>query len=320
MPWLSTLLSTIGSALATLGPALAEDALKLAVGGRGNWDTAPTELGQKAGFFKKHGLALEVLYTAGGGETVQVVVAGAVDIGIAVGTGAAMAAYAKGAPIRIIGSVTTGSRDVYYYVRTTSPLRSLKDATDKTTIAYSTAGSSTNVFALGLIKVYGLAAKPTRTGDPQSTLTQVMSGQVDVGYATAPFALQQVEGGQLRIIANASEIPGTQEQTARLLVAHAGKLAKDRPVIARFMQAYAEVVDWVYSDPKALAFYREYSGIPEPIAQKTMREVVTKDMLDPYRVTGLDAVMADAIAAKQLQAPLTKEQLAELVQVPDRAK
>ena len=311
---------TVVAALSTIASVQAEDALRLGVGGRGNWDTAPAILGQKAGIFKKHGLSLDILFTAGGGETIQVAISGAVDIGVAVGTGAALAAFAKGAPVRIIGSVTTGSRDVYYYVRTASPLKSLKDATDKTTVAYSTTGSSTNVFALGLIKAYGVPAKVSRTGDPQSTLTQVMSGQIDVGYATAPFALNKVEAGELRIIANASEAPGTQEQTARVLLANASKLEKDRAVIARFMQAYSEVVDWMYSDPAALTAYREYSGIAETIAKRTMADFLSKDMLDPYSIGGLDAVMNDAIAMKLLQAPLTKAQLDEAIQVPARAK
>ena len=43
--------------------AAAEDALKIAVGQRGGWEQCVSELGQNAGFFKKHGLALDVLYT-----------------------------------------------------------------------------------------------------------------------------------------------------------------------------------------------------------------------------------------------------------------
>ena len=45
------------------GPAAAQDKLKLAIGQKGNWDTAVPELGTRAGLFKKHGLELELLYT-----------------------------------------------------------------------------------------------------------------------------------------------------------------------------------------------------------------------------------------------------------------
>jgi len=295
--------------------AVADDLLKIAAGGRGNWDSSPSQLGQMAGIFKQHGLNLDILFTAGGGETLQAVISGAVDIGLAVATSSAMGAYAKGAPIRVIGSLVTGTGDTYYYVRADSNLKSLKDAPETTTIAYSTAGSSTNLFALGLIKAYGIKAKPVRTGDPQATLTQVMSGQVDVGYATAPFALSQILDGQVRVIARADEIPGTKNQTVRVILVNASKLARDRAIIERYMKAYAETIDWMYASPEALKFFREYSGTPEHIVKKAITEFYTKAMLDPFRVSDLDAVMEDAVALKLLAAPLSKEQLNELFQV-----
>jgi NitT/TauT family transport system substrate-binding protein len=83
--------TTALSLLAAL-PAFAQDKLKVAVGQRGVWENAVSELGQDAGIFKKHGLQLEVLYTQGGGETQQAVISGSVDIGIGVGTHGVMGA------------------------------------------------------------------------------------------------------------------------------------------------------------------------------------------------------------------------------------
>ena len=50
----------LGAAFASLAsPAVrADDVLKLTIGQRGNWDTAITQLGNKAGIFKKHGITL----------------------------------------------------------------------------------------------------------------------------------------------------------------------------------------------------------------------------------------------------------------------
>ena len=79
--------------------AFADDAIKLAVGARGNWETAAAELGQNAGFFKRRGIALEILYTQGSGETQQAVISGSVGIGVGLGTTSVMAAFAKGAPL-----------------------------------------------------------------------------------------------------------------------------------------------------------------------------------------------------------------------------
>ena len=52
--------------------------LKIASPQRGSWEGAVPELGRD--IFKKRGLDLDILYTAGGGETLQAVISGAVDI------------------------------------------------------------------------------------------------------------------------------------------------------------------------------------------------------------------------------------------------
>src|SRR3954466_9944132 len=87
--------------------AVAQDQLKLAVGARGVGETFVPELGQNAGIFKKHGLALDIFYTQGGGETIQVVISNAAHIGVAIGFLGTIGAFAKGAPVRIIGSTVT---------------------------------------------------------------------------------------------------------------------------------------------------------------------------------------------------------------------
>jgi ABC-type nitrate/sulfonate/bicarbonate transport system substrate-binding protein len=54
--------------------AVAQDKLRIAGGLAGTWENSFSELGQNAGFFKKHGLVLEIFYTQGAGETQQAVI------------------------------------------------------------------------------------------------------------------------------------------------------------------------------------------------------------------------------------------------------
>src|SRR5215813_99101 len=98
-----------------------DDVLKVAVGAPNNWDSGLPDVGLRAGIFTKHGLTLELLYTQGGGETMQAVISGSVDIGIAAGTAAVMGAFAKGAPVRILAAGTTGTSDLYRYVPAGAP-------------------------------------------------------------------------------------------------------------------------------------------------------------------------------------------------------
>jgi len=295
----------------------AEDTLKLAIGQRGNWDTSVAEVGQRAGIFKKHGLVLEILYTQGSGETQQPVISGNVDIGVAVGVMGALSSYSKGAPVRIIGAETTGAHDLFWYVKADSPIKSLKD-TDGKSVAYSTKGSSTNGIVTAFVKQYDLKANLVATGGPPSTLTQVMSGQVDVGWSAPPFGLDQLDDKKIRIIASGNDANVFKGQTVRLLIANAQALQAKRPVFDRFMKAYRETIDYMYNDPAALKVYAEFVGISEAKAKRTRDDFFPRAAIDPDKIIGFDAVMQDAVALKFIAAPLTKEQMAELVQIPPR--
>jgi NitT/TauT family transport system substrate-binding protein len=303
---------------AALSIANAEDSLKLAAGQRGNWDTAIAEVGQRAGIFKKHGLALEILWTQGGGETQQAVISGSVDIGVAPGIMGVLSAFSKGAPVRIIGAQTTGASDIYWYVPVSSPIKSLKDTEGKT-IAYSTNGSSTHGVVTAFMKQYDLKAKPTATGGPAPTLTQVMSGQIDIGWAAPPFGIQQLDEGKIRIIATGNDAAMFKGQTVRLLITNTQVLQSRKAVVDRFMKAYRETIDWLYSnDPVALKTYADFVGIPVAMAKRTRDDFFPKASVDPDKIVGLDVIVQDAVALKYTAAPLTKEQLAELIQIPPR--
>src|SRR6266853_2183613 len=163
----------------SMSGALAADKLTVAIGQREIWHGAPASLGTRAGIFQKHGLELDILYTEGAGQTMQPVISGNIDIGISVGTLGAFGAYAKGAPIRIIGAESTGE-DAYWFVRAESPVKSMADMEGRT-IAFSTVGASTHSHVLGLIAHFKVNAKPVATGGFPATFTQVMSGQIDAG-------------------------------------------------------------------------------------------------------------------------------------------
>ncbi len=305
------------SVLAVAGPAAAQDKLKLAVGQRGNWDTSVSELGQRAGIFKKHGLELEIVYTQGAGETLQATISGSVDIGVAAGVMGVLAAYSKGAPVRVIGAETTGAGDLYWYVKSDSPIKTLKDTEGKT-ISYSTNGSSTHGIVTAFMKQYSLKAKPTATGGPPGTLTQVMSGQIDVGWSAPPFGLDQLDQKQIRIIASGNDAAVFKGQTVRLLATTAPVLAQRKAVIERYMKAYRETIDWMYGNPEALKVYSQWLNISEAKAKRTRDDFFPKPSVDPDKVVGLDTIVKDAVELKFTPTQLTKEQLVELIQIPPR--
>jgi NitT/TauT family transport system substrate-binding protein len=302
-------------ALVALTPnASAEDQLKVAAAQKGAWDSAAAELGQQAGFFKKHGIVLELIYAPGGGEIEQRVRAGGADVGLAVSAMAVMRDYYRGAPLRIIGASTTGA-PAYWYVLMSSPLQTIKDLVGRT-IAYATNGSSSHYDSLDLMKQYRLKARLIPTGGTAATLSQLTQGHVDVAWAAPPFGLDELEQGKIRVVAHANDVSTIRGKTINVIITHANTLERRKDVIARFMQAYRDTIEWMYSDPAALKRYAELAGVSEGAAQRLRNEFYTKDMLSPDQIVGVKAIMKDAVALRYLQTRLSRKQLAELIQIP----
>ena len=308
-------LAAIATTIAIGQPASADDLVKMTIGQRGNWDTAVPHLGEKAGIFKKHGITMEMVYTRGSGETVQPVISGNVDLGLAVGTLGAMGYFAKGAPVRIVAAEATGAAD-YFYAKTDSGITSLKDPKAKgKTIAYSTNGSSTDSMVKAFLKEWKVDLKPVATGSPPATLTAVMSNQVDVGWAAPPFGLKEIDEGKILLVARGSDTETIRGQTIRTIIANTDTLKKRRDVLRRFMQAYRETIEYMYSDnPQVMKDYAEFAGITPELAKRVRDEFFPRAILQMTEIKGLDQLLQDAVDLKYTDKPLTKEQVADLIQ------
>jgi NitT/TauT family transport system substrate-binding protein len=298
--------------------AQAEDTLKIVIGQINNWENQAPTLGEAAGIFKKYNLKIEATGTQGAGETLQGVISGSADLGAGVGVAGAMRAFSKGAPVRILLPAFTGTGDLYWYVKADSPIKSLKDATASNTIAYSTSGSSSNNIVLAFVNELGAKAKPTKTGGPAATLTAVMSGQVDIGWAAPPFGLQEMKDGKIRMIARGSDVPSLKGQTVRSIIVNADALKTKKDALMRFVKAYRETVDWMYSDPKALQMYAEKIKRPVELVTESAKKFQPKEALQTDEMKDIDGAVRDAVKLKFLDKPLTKEQLAEFIQIPKR--
>jgi NitT/TauT family transport system substrate-binding protein len=297
-------------------PASAEDHLKLVIGHINNWENQPPTLGQDAGIFKKYNLTLENVGTRGGGETLQAVISGSADIGVGVGVAGVLRAFSKGAPVRILAPGFTGTGDLFWYVKADSKIKSMKDWTPETTVAFSTNGSSSNNIVLAFMNELHAKGKPTATGGPSTTLTAVMSGQIDVGWSSPPFGLQQIKDGQIRIVAHGSDVPSLRGQTIRVLAVNANALKEKHDAIVRFMKGYREAVNWMYSDPKAFEMYAKKIKKPVELVKESAEKFQPKSALQTDHMADLDGAMKDAVRLKFIAKPLTKEQVKELVQIP----
>lgn len=289
------------------GPAFALDTLKVASAQKGFWDTSFVELGQQKGFFKDQGIQLDIVWTDGGADAQQALITGSFDVSVATGILGVISAYAKGAPIVVLSSEMTGAPDLYWYVRADSPIKSLKDLQGKT-FAYSRPGSSSNLVAAALVKKSGTNAKLVSAGGPPATLTQVMSGQIDVGWSAAPVGLDLVKEGKIRVIATGNDDPVASNQTVRVNATNATVLKERRDVLRRFLVAYQKTLDWAYSSPEVLQAYGSFAKIKPEAVEETRSHYIRKANVALNRMEGLSETVKDAVDTKRLTQPLTAQQ------------
>jgi NitT/TauT family transport system substrate-binding protein len=102
-----------------------------------------------------------------------------------------------------------------------------------------------------LMQRYSVKARPVLITGATASLDQVMSGKIDVGWATPPFGCDDLEQGRIRIVAKANDIPKIHDKTVSVTIANVDTLQKRKDVLDRFMLAYRETIDWMYADPAA---------------------------------------------------------------------
>jgi NitT/TauT family transport system substrate-binding protein len=304
--------------VAGAGAAQAAEKLKVAIPQKGFWDSSWVEFGEAAGFFKEAGLEVEVFYTEGGAQTIATVASGSVDIAMSNGILGAIGAYAKGGdatPYRIISAEMTGAHELFWWVKADSPIKTLKDAGEGKTVAFSSPGSSSNLILLTLLKQAGSKAKPLPVGGAPASYTQTMTGQVDVGWSVVPFALQDVNEGKARIVARAREATELLNQTIRANLANVNSLKTKRETIAKFMQVIQKSIDWGYSNPQAIEIFARNMKVSPALAKQAVDEFYPKSAMQIGEIKDLERSLKDALEYKFLPSPKTPQDIAGLIDI-----
>jgi NitT/TauT family transport system substrate-binding protein len=301
----------LGLLAVAVGSSADAETLKVAVAQRGFWDSTMVDIAEKQGFFKEAGLEIEVLYTEGGASTLTPLLAGSIDIAMSNGILGVIGAYAKGAPVRIISAEGTGAGDAFWYARTETGIKSLKDTNGKT-VAFSSPGSSTNLILLQLVKQAGATPKLVPTGGAPATYTQVMTGQIDVGWSVPPFALKDLQEGKIAIIARGNDVEAIKAQTVRANVANANALKQKREAFVNYVKALGRAVDWAYSSPDALSNYAAIAKVPVELAKMTRDDFYPKEALQLAEIEGIDVTLQQALDFKYVTKLMTKEDVAPL--------
>ena len=313
-----TVLAALAILIAGTSASLALEKLKVAIPQKGFWDSSWVEFGEAAGFFKEAGLEVEVFYTEGGAQTVATVVSGSVDIAMSNGILGAIGAYVKGGdatPYRIISAEMTGANELFWWVKADSPFKSLKDVGEGKTVAFSSPGSSSNLILLTLLKQAGSKGKPTPTGGVPGTYTQVMTGQIDVGWSVVPLALKDVNEGKARIIARSRDATELANQTIRVNLANVNSLKTKREAITKFMQVIQKSIDWAYTNPQAIEIFAKNMKVTPEIAKQAVDGFFPKSAMQIGEIKDLDRSLKDALEFKFIASPKTPQDIAGLMDI-----
>ena len=300
---------------AATGTGFAQEKLKIAIPQKGFWDSSWVEFGQAAGLFKEAGLEVEIFWTDGGAQTLTAALSGSVDIALSNGFLGVIGAYVKGAPVRVISAQMTGANELYWWVKADSPYKTLAEVPEGKTVAFSSPGSSSNLILLALLRQTGSKAKPTATGGVPATTTQVMTGQIDVGWAVVPFGLADVDDGKRRIVGRARDVVEMRNQTIRVNIVNADILSKKRPAIVKFMQVYEKSIDWAYKNQQAIDMFAKAMKVTPAVAKKAVDEYYPRSAMQISEIKDLDRSLDEALKGKFIPSPKTAKDVAGMIDI-----
>lgn len=307
----AAVLMTAGFALVST-TAQAADKVRLVNSTKVVFESEHPYSARDGGIFKKYGLDVPIIHGSGGAASLQAVVTGSQDVVWGNGVLGVLSAYAKGAPVRILGSNIRGVPDLYWYVKYDSPIRSFKDLKAGDQFAYSRPGSTTNLAVLYIKKALNLPAKLVSVGGPSGSRTQLMSGQVTTGWSVYPLNKGLIREKKIRVIGTGNEAAGLVGVTIRVMAANSNWLAKNRDVAQRLMMAMQEARARSYtSDEQLHAYAKRWKLNYEDI--KTAGQDTPMNVTTLLPVAGLDVINKIALENHKIKKLLTAQQLRELV-------
>jgi NitT/TauT family transport system substrate-binding protein len=309
---MKSLLTAGAAALLAAGPAAAADKVRFINSTKVVFEMEHVFSAKENGVFDRMGLDVDVIFGSGGAATLQTIITGSQDIAFGVGVLAAMAAYAKGAPVRILGSTKRGTGDLYWYVKSDSPIKKFQDLNGGKELVYSRPGSTTHLTALFLKDALDLSAKLVSVGGPSGSRTQIMSGQVASGWSVFPLNSNLLREKKIRIIGTGAQAAGLNGVTIRVIAANSNWLEKNRDVARRVMAAMVEGQQISYTSEKQQRAYAKRWKLNYEDVKDTPKHLPLVE--STYLPIGkIDQLNEMALKFKRIKTLMTPAQLHELV-------
>ena len=286
----------------------------LHVGFNGFYGAAPLYVAQDAGIFRKHGFTLEMIFIAGGSLSTQALIGKSLDL-LQTGGPPFLAAYVRGARLKIIGGVT----NILPYVLIGSGRITSAEQLRGKKFGISRFGSNTDFvvrLALGYLGLTPADVTVLQVGGSQSRLVALKAGTIDATVLSPEEAMAAQKVGLntiLDFVAKGFEFPHVN------FVAREEYLQAQAPLVKRFMTAYLEGIRFFKTrKEEAVRKMMVLSRLNDrEIAEKAF-EVYSRSLPDDGRPTikGLETVLADFSREEPKAKGLTVAQIVDLSFLP----
>lgn len=297
---LSRLLIPAMAALLMAGQALAEE--KLRVGYLRVMDDAQAIAAYEGGFYKKHGLDVELVEFTSGTDLIKAIVGGQLDTGVLGFTNAASWS-SRGADLKVVGGAQHGYHAIV--VRNDANISSVADLKGKT-LASQREGSTADTVLRGVVlKDAGLTPNDVNVlgVSPQVAVQSLVGNRVEAAFLFEPQA------SIAKLVAPVTQIYeiGQVWPFPCMVVITSGEVLENRKeAVWKSLDAQRDAIDLLQNQPEEAAKLIASYFIAEP----------TLKTLDGREVPR-EEVIRDAIKSQTFSPILTPQEIARMQEIAD---
>jgi ABC-type nitrate/sulfonate/bicarbonate transport system substrate-binding protein len=224
-------------------PAQADETIRVGKAQAEPIDFTPPDVGVAKGFFKKHGVDVEIIAFAGAAKQQQALVADAVDIGL--GGGPEMSTVAKGTPVVAIAAYAGRPDGLTLVSRANGPVKTVADLKGKK-VSVSSVGSLTEWTTRELSRHEGWGPDGINIvflGDIAGQIAALKTGQIDAMSNDVATAARLERDGLGHTVVNFGTI--IPDFIVHIIYA-TKKVTEQRPEAVRgFLAGWFETIAWM---------------------------------------------------------------------------
>lgn len=286
------------AALAFASQAFAADKFK--VGYLRVMDDAQAIAAFEGGFYKKHGLDVELIEFKSGTDLIKALVSGQLDTGV-LGFTNAVAWASKGADLKVVGGAQLGYHALV--VREDVGINKVADLKGKT-LASQAEGSTADTVLKGVVlKEAGLTADDVQIMgvSPQVAVQSLAAKRVDAAFLFEPQAtIAQLIAPTKQIY----EIGEVWPFPCMVVITSGDVLKKRKNDVWKSLDAQREAIDLLQKKPAEAAKLIASYFIAEPTLKTLKKGEMPRD-----------AVITEAIKSQTFNAALTKKELTRMQEI-----